>query len=122
MCLDNLDPKPMRKYGIGYKSLMKRIDGSYVCYDHIPNAGKIKYPLNQWITDPQGSEAEGWGGRPAGYKTGFHVCLDKEGTQHTHHTMVKVRFRKVTATQCQHPSATYGRVVVAREVMNLGEV
>ncbi len=123
MCLTQVDKKPKRKYGVGYKSVRKRIDGVYECYDHMPHAGTVRYPLNQWITDPNDGEADGMGLRKAGYRTGIHLSLDLSALkQECFRTIIKLRFRKITATQLDPADSIYGRQVVAREVMNLGEV
>lgn len=128
MCLMRIDPKPMRKYGIGYKTVSKK-KGGYLCFDFSPKAGTASYPLNQWVTD----ENTGMIGVPAfiRYPAGFHVILDravvlrcaKLFSEHRDKRIVaiKVRFRKVVATNLRGDD-TYGREVVAREIMNLGEV
>jgi len=122
MCLYHPDAKPMRKFGIGYKSLRERPDGTYWCYHHSLHAGTVQYPLNEWITDPNDGDATN-SGSSAGYRTGFHISLDvKYLKEFCSGTIVKVRFRKVVATQTQDTSSIYGPQVVAREIMNLGEV
>lgn len=123
MCLCNIDKKPARKSGIGYKVVKKLNGGQYVCYDYGPHAGEVTYPLNQWITDPNDGDAEGI--YVPKYRTGFHISLDRKDMDkigNPAHPIIKVRFRKVTATQCHNPDSIYGRQVVAREIMNLGEV
>lgn len=129
MCLLTVDNKLMRKFGIGYKHVKKLEDGTYVCFDHLPHEGTVTYPLNQWITDPNDGDAEGSLPR---YRTGFHISLDKGILEKDSFTssrfaspeypIIKVRFRKVTATNCAKPDIVYGQQVVAREIMNLGEV
>lgn len=128
MCLSNVDFKPRRKQGVGYKSVRKTAVGEYECYDHIPHAGSVRYPLNQWITDPNDDEADGYSGRKAGYRTGIHLCLDLSKVREINRcsgvgiAIIKLRFRKVVATQLEGADSIYGRQVVAREVCNLGEV
>jgi len=123
MCLTKVDAKPACKFGVGYKSVQKRLDGTYTCYDRVSYAGTVDYPINQWVADPNDGQADGHFGK-AGYRTGFHISLDKEDMLNLPNPMctIKVRFRKVTATQCNEPGGLYGRQVVAREIMNLGEV
>lgn len=122
MCLTSPDPKPTRKYGVGYKSVEKKRDGIYTCYDHTPHAGSVRYPLNKWVTDPNKGEASGFGA-PAHYPVGFHVMLKRKVLSSNHHIkLIKVRFRRVVATQTEDTDHIYGPQVVARQVMNLGEV
>lgn len=125
MCLTHVDPKPRRRFSIGYKSVEKLKDGTYTCYDHLAHAGTVKYPLSQWIVDPNDGKAD-TPVRRTGYRTGFHISLDKEATMKLSRSgitaIIKVKFRKVVATQIDHPDHLYGRQVVARELMNLGEV
>ena len=85
------------------------------------HAGTVTYHLNQWITDPNDGQAQGYQ-HGAGYRTGFHISLSKRGLHGISPTVIKVRFRNVTATQIDKPDSTYGKQVVAREIMNLGEV
>lgn len=120
MCLTKLDSKPTRKYGVGYKLVRKGADGSYECFDHIPHAGSVTYPLNKWITDPNKGEAD-TKGRDFTYPAGFHVMLNPPKGQ-VLRTLIKVRFRRVVATQTEDIDCVYGPQVVARQVMNLGEV
>ena len=127
MCLDFVDNKPARKFGVGYKIVRKKTDGTYVCFDYTPNEGKVSYPLNEWITDPNDGEARRYGVELAGYRTGFHISLDKRmmtalPVQGPEPRVIKVRFRKVVATSIKEPCPLYGEQVVAREIMNLGEV
>ena len=122
MCLSQVDPEPTRKYGIGYKSVRKLDNGEYECYDHAPSAGTVRYPLNQWITDPKDGNVTLDCISSILYRTGFHICLNKNVTDSLNGTTIKVRFRKVVATNCEHPKFIYGKQVVAREIMNLGEV
>jgi len=130
MCLTRPDAKPTRKSGVGYKSVSKRADGVYECYDHTPNAGSVRYPLNEWVTDPKEDEI---GYRDNAYPAGFHIMLKRSeairilaSSRHWHSpkdvVLIKVRFRQVVATQTKTTDYTYGPQVVAREVMNLGEV
>lgn len=124
MCLTNIDEKLARKWGIGYKQVKKLEDGTYVCFDFYPNRGKVAYPLNQWITDPNDGDIQGF--RAPKYRTGFHILLDRRApvfyTNTPLYPAIKVRFRKVVATNFNEPDSYYGRQVVAREIMNLGEV
>jgi len=120
MCLVFPDAKPRRKWGIGYKIVQKLGDGEYTCCNHINSAGTVNYPLNQWVTDPKTGLADG-----GEYPTGFHVSLDKrclEDLSSSYFPVIKVRFRKAVATQCDTRDFSYGKQVVAREIMNLGEV
>ena len=122
MCLDRVDPKPRRKFGIGYKFVGKLEDGTYTCRDYTPCAGTVKYPLNQWITDPNDGDVYTWPEDTPTYRTGFHIMLDKKVSLSPSTVTIKVRFRKVTTTQVDKPDIMYGPQVVARELMNLGEV
>lgn len=127
MCLSNVDAKPRRKQGVGYKCVKKREDGTYECYDYTPHAGSVRYPLNRWITDPRDGKASGVLDKDAGYRTGIHMSLNLRIVRRIIRiwcstpqvVAIKLRFRDVTATG--HDS-TYGNQVVAREVCNLGEV
>jgi len=123
MCLKHPDPKPTMKEGTGYKLVHKTKDGQYECCDYCARAGTVKYPLNQWITDPNDGPAQGCGA-PLAYRTGFHISLVAEpllsmsrGTR----PVIKVDFREVTATQTKVEDPYYGKQAVAREIMNLGE-
>lgn len=126
MCLARVDSKPRRKSGIGYKLVRLKRDGTYVCFDYTPKTGSITYPLNQWVTDPNDGNAQldFIGGTP--YRTGFHISLDVEALRRLgiagSRVIIKVRFHEVVATSCDRPDPCYGRQVVAREIMNLGEV
>lgn len=124
MCLYSVDPKIRRRSGVGYKSVRK-VGGEYHCYDHMPSAGTVKYPLNKWVTDPKTGGADVWNGGKT-YPTGFHICLDKESvialSPRESEVNIKVRFRKVVASQIDKPDGMYGPQVVAREIMNLGEL
>lgn len=125
MCLLTVDEKPARKFGVGYKLVRERHDGSYECFDHRPHAGTVTYPLNQWITDPNDGDAGLSMEAYTPYRTGFHISLDEAPLRllvSYKDVLIKVRFRKVTATSCERPDSCYGRQVVAREIMNLGEV
>lgn len=128
MCLTNPDPEPTRKYGVGYKVVDKREDGQYECYDHYPHAGSVRYPLNKWITDPNTGEAD-TDGRHFAYPVGFHIMLGTSearkivnGNWRKSVRVIKVRFRQVVATQTAVADGIYGTQVVARRIMNLGEV
>lgn len=124
MCLMNIDKKLAQRFGTGYKLVRKR-GYTYECYDHIDHAGTVTYPINQWITDPKDGEI----GYQLLYRTGFHISLDRKPLENLMGrnlspdflVLIKVRFRKVTATSCDNPDSCYGRQVVARELMNLGE-
>lgn len=122
MCLHNPDPKPTREYGVGYKSVEKKADGVYTCYDHTPHAGSVRFPLNEWVTDPNTGEASGYS-MCHSYPVGFHIMLKHIVLSRSRQIkLIKVRFRQVVATQTKETDLTYGPQVVARQVMNLGEV
>ena len=126
MCLDYMDKEPKRKWGVGYKAVRKTNRGEYVSFDFIPNAGKIKYPLNEWITDKNKELIEGGGfcGCPTfTYPAGFHVSLSKPKPNSVlHEVIIKVQFRQVVATDLSGKDNTYGKQVVARQIKNLGEI
>lgn len=118
MCLVYPDEKPLRKWGVGYKSVKKRRDGTYTNHDNPIYKGTVTYPLNKWYEDPKP-----YGGSP---DDGFHISLDRDRMEETtfwlDEVVIKVRFRKVIATQVKVADSIYGHQVVAREIMNLGEV
>lgn len=125
MCLSRIDPKIRRRSGVGYKSVRK-VNGVYKCYDYMPSAGTVKYPLNKWVADPKTGNADAWGSMKT-YPTGFHICLRREAVvslpcSETGEVIIRVKFRKVVASQIDNPDGMYGPQVVAREIMNLGEL
>ncbi len=124
MCLERVDTKPKRKQGIGYK-VVKKKNGKYYSWDYPQTAGKVEYPLNEWITDTN----TGVIGRAFSYPAGFHVALSLAKCESTLRefnsrnsyllALIKVKFKNVVATGSD---GNYGKQVVAIEIMNLGEV
>ena len=130
MCLGIVDEKTKRTPGEGYKVVEKR-DGKYLCWDYMPNAGKVEYPLNRWIEDTNNEVIDGWGG--VSYPAGFHVSIElpdyhssvahvADGRQIDHNgkelVTIKVKFKSVVASGTER----WQHVVIARKIINKGEV
>jgi len=130
MCLGTVDEKTKRTSGEGYKVVEKR-DGKYLCWDYIPNAGEVEYPLNRWIEDTNNGGIRAWGGFT--YPAGFHVSIEKPDYHHSiAHVVdgrqidrsgnelvtIKVKFKKVVASGTEG----HDHVVIARKIINKGEV
>jgi len=126
MCLSTVDKKTKRTPGVGYKIVTKCPDSRYVSWDHVPTAGKVEYPLNRWIEDVNTKPITYdypslWDTYPAG----FHVYLEKPTRirfsyslrLHPNLVIIQVKFKKVVAS-----GDNLGKTVVAREIINKGEV
>ncbi len=126
MCLDKVDVKPTRKRGIGYK-VLNLVNGEYLCWDYGEGKGKVSYPINKWVEDTsKGNISSYFSGKK--YPKGFHVCLNPVRYNEIRHCdgdgrdirLCKCKFRNVVATGSNQ--GVYSSQVVARQVMNLGEV
>ena len=105
MCLNRVDSKPMRKCGIGYK-MVRKTKGKYSCYDYMPKAGTVQYPLNKWLADKNKEDINMF--NRMSYPAGFHISLDKKEIlkcvkinlkgYSKDVVAIKVRFKKVVAT------------------------
>lgn len=133
MCLATRYTERCRKR-IGYKIVARGEEKLYTGL--IPHARRVALPIGQWVSDTETGEILGADDGFL-YPTGFHILTKKEDATrllrqeiagNTNRVLVKVRFRKQVA---------YGKVawcywnydvdrgtdtVVAREIMNLGEV
>jgi len=123
MCLDTVDEKPNRRLRIGFKIVDQRENG-YYSWDYAPMAGRIKYPVGKWLKDNNCKEL---GYLSKKYPAGFHIVLNKSRAVSAisvdilglpNLKVVKCKFRKVVASGSQ---CNYGKVVVAKEIMLLGE-
>ncbi len=127
MCLRKVDKKPMRTPGTGYKLAQRKNSSHYSC-DYGINAGKVEYREDRWITDANDYKIRATDGDM--YQTGFHVSLSEErmvalakknnaGIENL--IVIKCRFKCVAASDMEGDSH-YGPVVVARKIMNTGEL
>lgn len=126
MCLSTVDSKPTRKYGIGYK-IVELLDGKHLSWDFGPKARTIEYPIGEWVTDPNKHPISSTYG--IRYPAGFHLILVVRPALREEYNgkrlnggkftvVIRCRFRRVVATGDDF----LGNVVVARELMNLGEI
>jgi|TARA_Y100000310_G_C20696669_1_gene826191 hypothetical protein len=120
MCLGNPDSKPTRKWGVGYKVVRKSPERRYHPQFFQRRCGH--FPLYEWLTDPNDKLVST---KHDAYRTGFHIMLDRTRAERLAEDglkLIKVRFRKVVATQTATLDSLWGPQVVAKEIMNLGEV
>ncbi len=130
MCLIYIDTKPEKKYRVGYKTALKKRNGKFFCWDYGPKSGTVEYPLNRWIKDKNTEDISMGYGSNRIYPAGFHIslnkgkilasCSNRKGSIGI--VAIKVRFRKVVATDMSSKDSCYGKSVVAREIINLGEI
>lgn len=116
MCLGEVDKVTKKGRGYGYKVVWDKGDG-YYSWDYPETAGKIKYPIEEWLKD----EARGTIGFLK-YPTGFHFAtslktakfIAKENTKDYRKLKVlKCKVDDVVATGQNYP---YGNIIVARKI------
>lgn len=127
MCLRAVDKKRRRTPGIGYKLALRR-NSSYFSADYRAKVGKVEYPEDRWKTDDEDYEIRAESGQQ--YQTGFHVSLSEEHTRALAKknnacqdglVIIKCKFKNVVASDMEGDKF-YGPVVVAKKIMNLGEI
>jgi hypothetical protein len=118
-----------RRPRFGYKVVGKVGDlpKRYVTWDYAKKSGEEHYPLGIWEKDKSVGEIEATDENK--YPVGFHFATNKKEVK-WYVTMnplsccgmqlvgIKCRFRKVVAVG----EDTFGKVIVAREVFNMGEI
>jgi len=134
MCLTRLLPIPEQTEDpqIGYKLVERREDGEYATWDCAVAKGVIHYPLNVWETDPTPPNKR-LPGFHESYPIGFHLAVDPqpirdwivlnrhfyvEDEPNISLVLIKCEFKEVVA----YGEDNFGKVFVARQIKNLGEV
>lgn len=128
MCLKQVDKVITRKYGVGWKVVFKDVDEKgdhFLCWDNYGKQRSVEYLYLKWLTDKNTETISKY---DVSYPAGFHIMLEKESAVRVFKnnksddddiTIIKCKFRKVVAQDSS--KSGYGKVVVAREIMNLGE-